>query len=369
MVNRLMTGGVEDDVRGEISRLRVLHVLDRSELGGAQRVALTLIDWLADLGVSTAVVAPDGVALDGLRSDVRHYPTAGRPSLSEIAAAIDSHRPAVLHTHQRREALIAGAVGRMRGIPTVEHAHTVLPGRRHRSLSFRSRRIYAVSPSVARMVVDDYGARADRVRIIPNAGAVPVLLEPPGPSYRLVLPDVPWEILGIGRMTEQKNPLRFVSVIARLTRIHPVRARWIGEGPLLAPARRLAEVLDAPVDFVGRSLRVADELDGADALLMTSGWEGLPLAALEAHARGRVVFATESSRVPVPDALRSRYVVDDGVSDEDFARLIAATLTAPDTVASDAARVHADAAERADPDALFAPILADYRELSSRVRV
>ncbi len=368
MVNRLMTRDAEGEVRDEISRLRVLHVLDSSELGGAQRVALTLVNWLRDLGVDTAVVAPDGAVLDEAR-DLRRFPSKGRPRLGEIGAAIDSFRPTVLHAHQRREALVAGIAGRMRGIPTVEHAHTVLPGHRHRSLSFRSRRIYAVSPDVARMVVDDYGARAERVRVIPNVGAVSVAAEPPSPSYRLVLPDVPWEILGIGRMTEQKNPLRFVSVVARLNRIHPVHARWIGEGPLLSPARRLADVLGAPVDFVGRSTRIAEELDGVDALLMTSEWEGLPLAALEAYARGRVVFATESSRVPVPDALRTRYVVDDGASDEDFAGRIADTLSVADGVASDAVTVHADAARRADLDGLFAPILADYRDLTSRARV
>ncbi|TQJ30870.1 glycosyltransferase involved in cell wall biosynthesis [Microbacterium sp. SLBN-146] len=368
MVNRLMTSDVQDDARGEISRLRVLHVLDSSGLGGAQRVAMTLVEWLRDLGVDTAVVAPDGAILDGA-GDLRQFPSKGRPGFGEISAAIDAFRPTVLHAHQRREALVAGIAGRMRGIPTVEHAHTVLPGHRHRGLSFRSRRIYAVSPDVARMVVDDYRASAERVRVIPNIGAVPVATEAPGPSYRLVLPDVPWEILGIGRMTEQKNPLRFVSVVARLNRIRPVHARWIGEGPLLSPARRLAAVLGAPVDFVGRSVQIAEELDGVDALLMTSEWEGLPLAALEAYARGRVVFATESSRVPAPEALRARYIVDDGTTDEDFARRIADTLSVADGVASDSVAVHADAARRADLDGLFAPILADYRDLSSRGRV
>lgn len=364
-----IASGVEGDLANESARPRVLHVLDSLEVGGAQRVALSLVDWLSTRGVPTAVLAPDGAMLERPHRGWMHLRSSGRPGLGDVASAIHSFRPTVMHAHQRREALVAGLAGRMRGIPTVEHAHTVLPGRRLASLSFRSRRIYAVSPDVARMVVEDYEAPAERVRVIPNLGAVPPVAQPPVPSDRLLSPEAPWHIVGIGRMTEQKNPLRFVSVIARMNRIHPVRARWVGEGPLLTPSRQLADVLDSPVEFVGASQHVEQELDWADALLMTSSWEGLPLVALEAYARGRVVFATEASRVPVPAGLRALYVLDDHVSDDAFARRIADALTDIGALAADMAAVHAEALRRADRDAAFGPILADYRELSPVVRV
>lgn len=365
---RTIASDIEGDLTHENTPPRVLHVLDSFELGGAQRVALNLVEWLAARGVPTAILAPEGALLERPRAGWAYFRSKGRPNLAEAAAAIDAFRPTVLHAHQRREALTAGLAGRMRGIPTVEHAHTLLPGQRFRSLSFRSRRIYAVSPDVARMVIEDYDAPAARVRVIPNLGAVDLIDQAPAPSSRLMVPDARWRVLGIGRMTEQKNPLRFVAVMARLNRIHPVAARWIGEGELLAPARRLADVLDAPVEFAGPSHHIEQELDRADALVMTSGWEGVPLVALESYARGRVVFATESSRVPVPAALRARYVVDDEIGDEAFARRIADTLVDGEVVASDAVTVHAEAVRRADRDAVFGPILEDYRALT-RTRV
>lgn len=365
----MITSDVEGELARENSRVRVLHVLDSFELGGAQRVALTLVDWLTAQGVSTAIVAPQGELLNRPRGGWTYFPTAGRPSFGDVAAAIDRFRPTVIHAHQRREAVIAGAAGRLRGVPTVEHAHTLLPSRRLRSLSFRSRRVYAVSPDVARMVVEDYRAPADRVRVIPNLGAVTLASTAPVLPDRLLSPGASWRIIGIGRMTEQKNPLRFVSVIARLAAMHPVRARWIGEGPLMNPAQRLAEVLDAPVRFTGPTQQIEDEFDEADAVVMTSSWEGLPLVALEAYARGRVVFATESSRVPVPDELRGRYVVDDTADAETFARRIATTLSDLGQLAEDTTAVHAAAVQRADRDTAFAPILHDYRALSARTHV
>lgn len=347
----------------------MLHVLDSFELGGAQRVALTLVDWLTTQGVSTAIVAPRGELVTRPRGGWAYIPTKGRPSFGDVSFAIDLFRPTVIHAHQRREALIAGAAGRLRGVLTVEHAHTLLPSRRLRSLSFRSRRVYAVSSDVARMVIDDYRASADRVRIIPNLGAVTLAPTAPALPQGLLNPGASWRIVGIGRMTEQKNPLRFVSVIARLAEMHPVRARWIGDGPLMKPAQRLAEVLDAPVRFTGQSHQIEDELDQADAILMTSGWEGVPLVALEAYARGRVVFATESSRVPVPDELRARYVVDDAADAEVFARRIATTLSDLGQLEADTTTVHAAAVQRADRDTAFAPILEDYRALSTRAHL
>lgn len=116
----------------------------------------------------------------------------------------------------------------------------------------------------------------------------------PGPSS--VIASGEWggdglRVLGVGRLSPQKDPLRFVESIAELAKAVHVSAVWIGEGEMRAQAQELATTLDAPIRFPGRRDDVVDWMRSADVLLMTSGWEGLPLVALEALASELTVIA------------------------------------------------------------------------------
>jgi glycosyltransferase involved in cell wall biosynthesis len=68
-----------------------------------------------------------------------------------------------------------------------------------------------------------------------------------------------------------------------------------GDGPLQDDLQRQAEKLDiAPsVRFLGARSDVDSLLSAADITVLTSDWEGLPLAVLESMAAGRPVVATD----------------------------------------------------------------------------
>lgn len=322
--------------------------------------------WLVAQGGHATITGPPGPLVERLPPGVGFEPLPrGAWSIAALARVVGRSQPAILHAHQRRQALEAGIVGRALGVPVVEHAHSVLPSVRPRALSFRSRTVFSVGPNVTRMIVEDVGRPPARVLEIGNV-----------PSHRGGPPPTPWHrdgsaplrLVGIGRLVEQKDPVRFVRVVAALARSQAVYARWLGDGPLLEEARSAAAALGAPVDFVGASDDVVAELDASDALVMTSRWEGSPLVALEAALRRRIVFSTAASGVDVPPYARTTVVVPDGCDDDTFAAVILSAFREPDRISSIADAAHEHAAHDLVPSRVFAPVLATYRELAAERR-
>jgi glycosyltransferase involved in cell wall biosynthesis len=344
-----------------------MHVVDNLGQGGAQQVVVDLSNWLArDNGVEVSVYGEPGSAVGQLASSVRFVAGERNGFLGqtkELLGAVREIRPHILHAHQRREALQALLVGRVLGIPVVEHAHTRLPSVRPRALSFRSRVIFAVGPTVAEMVVHDARRPRERVVVVGNAPAQRQVGTPSTPNT----PSSPLRVLAVGRLAEQKDPLRFVRVIAQLARELPVDATWAGDGELSASARRLARELGAPIDFIGHVDDVSSRLDDAHCLVMTSRWEGTSLAVLEAFDRQRPVVATASASNGLLTEGRGFEVADDA-TDKQFAATIAGLVENDDDRlrAIHAAKRWVDA--EASPERVFGPVLAAYRRLLEPVR-
>lgn len=343
---------------------RVLHVLDEFSWGGAQRVALDLVRYAAARGIECTVTGRDGpvrAAFDATPG-VTAVPMTGASVLAQVRqlrAVTRSTSATILHAHQRREALVANIVGRTAGVPTVEHAHTVLPSLRMRALSFRSDRIFAVSEGVRAMVAE--AGAGHRVVLVGNTASrvttsAPLPWRPPGPTE-------PLRLVGVGRLVQQKDPIRFVRVIAAVARRRPVDAVWLGSGPLERAAAATAAALDAPVRFIGQSEDVVAALDRAHGLLMTSAWEGLPLVILEAFARRRPVFATMACGGDGVLAAGRACVVPDDTDTATFAASIIGSIDGSDMLQQlERAAAYAQAQS---PDRVFGRVLAEYAQLWS----
>lgn len=341
-----------------------LHVLDSLHPGGAQNVAIDLASWLVGKGGDVTIAAPDGPLADRLPSGVAFEPLpTGPAAVGGLARAVLARRPRILHAHQRRQALEAAMIGRVLGVPVVEHAHTVLPQTRLRALSFRSAVVFSVGEGVSRMVIERFGRDAGRVLTIGN---VPAHRSGPAPVARHAAhrDGAPLRLLGIGRLVEQKDPERFVRVVAAVARHRAVTARWLGDGPLLEPARAIARRLDSPVEFPGTSDDVVAELDASDALLMTSRWEGNPLVALEALLRRRPVFSTAASGVELPDGAAAILTAPNASDDDAFAAVILSAFASGPVLDGFVERAHRHVADDLVPDRVYAPVLREYRRVA-----
>jgi len=101
-------------------------------------------------------------------------------------------------------------------------------------------------------------------------------------------------VLWVGRLEEQKDPALMVRVAAELKRRgDPFHLHVVGDGELREPVQRLVRDagLDSAVTLHGARADVQRWYRGADALLMTSVFEGVPCVVYEAMAMGLPVVA------------------------------------------------------------------------------
>jgi glycosyltransferase involved in cell wall biosynthesis len=167
-------------------------------------------------------------------------------------------------------------------------------------------RVFSVSETTARQLVDHLGVPAAKVRIAPTG--VPerfftVIPEPSAEELRVVF---------IGNLSAEKDPLAALDVLAAARRQAPMTLRFLGAGPLQSALERgvVERELGDCVGILGSVADVLPHLAWADALLLTSKTEGLPGVPLEAGAAAvpSVVYAAGGAAETVLDGETGRVV-------------------------------------------------------------
>jgi len=146
-------------------------------------------------------------------------------------------------------------------------------------------------------------ARPDRIRAIasPVDDDIPVASQANRRRARLAL-GIPPGVKVIGtaaRLDPQKAPLDLVRAVAELPR-NDVRLVWLGDGELRSQTERLIERLGIGHRCVlaGERADAASLLPAFDVFALSSLYEGLPCAAVEAMKCGVPVVATAVNSVP-----------------------------------------------------------------------
>jgi glycosyltransferase involved in cell wall biosynthesis len=343
--------------------MRILHVTDDLAVGGSQLVLAELANSQAAAGHQVAVAAGAGdlwAELD--RSIVRYQHPGGRLSRRELLPSVRCLLVAqswdVVHTHQRGVSTAVWLTRRGTYLAHVEHVHSVFPTRSFRRTSFRGDALIACGSAVARMLVDDYGRPPSRVHTIPNGVRDHGVRRKPRPADDGVL-----RVLNIGRVDQVKDPERFVRVLAELAgQAVEFRAKWIGDGSLLAPARRLVHEagLSGVVEFPGGRRPAVDALADTDIFFLTSAKEGLPLSVIEAGAAGCAVVAPNVGSMT--DVIRhghNGWLYSPGARPPEVADLLAEVASGPEILN----RTGTHAREVFERDFEFARVYRDIEEV------
>jgi glycosyltransferase involved in cell wall biosynthesis len=310
--------------------IRVLTIITRLELGGAQRVALHTVSHL-DREFFQAGLAwgPGDVLDDEARAfdDVARFEIndLGRPiaplkdlrALAGLRAAIRRFRPQVVHTHSSKAGVLGRCAARLEKVPVVIHTvhgfgFTPLQSPAKRAVFFRVEKLAArwTDHFVAVSQVNlDKGVElglwtVDQASVI-RAGVDLDRFRVPGDGretrLRLGVPEGAPLVTQIGNFKPQKAPLDFVHAAAQIADTMPeARFVMVGDGPLLGEAQaRAAELgLADRLVFCGWWDDVPGLLAATSVSVLSSLHEGLPCSVVESLAAGVPVVATAVDGTP-----------------------------------------------------------------------
>lgn len=282
---------------------RVLFVLTALSVGGAEVQVLTIMKAMRDLGWKPALIALAGGPLEDqvraagfpLRILTGRIGVHDPRLVFELARAFADFRPSVVHSHTAPANLLSRAARLMYWVPRlISTAHNVHEGR-YRHLYYRATDPLAtittnVSRAAALRYIELGAAPRNRMLCTPNAiDTTAFRREADWRAARraeLGLTDqFMW--LAVGRFQTQKAYPRMLDAFEQHLKTFPADTLYlVGTGELLEAitheARRPS--LLGRVHVLGRRLDVVQLMSAADAYLMSSDWEGLPIVLLEAAA-------------------------------------------------------------------------------------
>lgn len=279
--------------------MRVLHVIQELRTGGAEHVVASLVRGATEQGHEVAVASAPGAIAGEL--GLRPFPLPlleRRPWRVPLGAwrvrrAIAAFRPDVVHAQNPGMAvLVALATARGRrpralvsvhGVPEADYRPAA------RLLRAAGLHVVACGPGVESGLAE---AGLPGVETIPNA------VPPAPPPYdraelerELGLAGGQKLVVAVGRLVAVKNHALAIDALAR---VPGAMLAIVGEGPLADALAARAASLDVADRVVLTGLRrdARAIMGAADAVVVPSVEEGLPLAALEALAARTPVVAT-----------------------------------------------------------------------------
>jgi glycosyltransferase involved in cell wall biosynthesis len=205
-------------------------------------------------------------------------------------------------------------------------------------------------------------ADPSRVTVIRAAFELPRFADRDGARRAMSIPAGVVAVGWVGRLCLQKDPITFVRAMRGAER-RDLLGLMAGDGPLKGDVIRACGGSGA-VRLLGWVADPAQLLAAADLFVSTSKWEGMPLAALEAAARGLPLILTDvPGNRDLADAGTEAILVPAGDGDA-VAAAIQQLADDPPLRARMGEAASAIARRTFTPEALAEDVLAVYRNLA-----
>lgn len=280
----------------------VLHILNTNTYSGAENVAITIIRAMSRLypDYRLVYVSPDGPIRDRLSAEGVEFEPVQKLSRREMRRVVKKYSPDLIHAHDFTASVVSAFATR---VPLISHIHNNPPwlGRIcPRTLAYgltspRYKHVLGVSPSVFEEYIFG-GLIKKKSHVIGN----PIDLQTIRDAAERAENIDGYDVVFLGRLSEPKNPVMFVDVIAELLERVAVRVAMIGDGEMKECVKERIESLGLGecVTMLGFLDNPHGVLASSRLLCMTSTWEGYGLVAAEALALGKPVVATPVGGVP-----------------------------------------------------------------------
>ncbi|MDN3646437.1 glycosyltransferase [Pontixanthobacter aestiaquae] len=300
----------------------IVHFLFEPGNGGLDRVAILLANGMAARGLNSELWLTESEGpLASLISDVvtvRMVPSVsfgGRgvklfqqiPALSRM---IKQHRPAAIFSAGNQSNLTIALARKMAGTRDTKIIQKITnpisrPGMSGLVTAIRTARF---KRTVARgdicLTLSEADAKAyaqlmpevgNKFRPVKNAYVTNAMLDL-GKEARTRRSSAPCKLLCVGRLEYQKDHANLIKALARIKNL-PWQMHILGDGSLEAELKALASQLGVAdrLEFAGFVDDPTSAYAASDIMVLSSRWEGLPAAPLEAMAAGCDVVTTDCS--------------------------------------------------------------------------
>ena len=294
--------------------MRIVYVLTSLGMGGAERQVLALGERMAARGhtVSLLILRPPlaeewPTRLGVFHLDMRRNPLAVLRAVARGRRFLAQLQPQIVHSHGFHGNIMARLFHAL-AIATapISTIHNVYEGGHARMLSYRmtdplSRITTAVSAVAAERFIKARAMPASKSIVLTNGIDSTEFAPSQERRDRIrfdmqVTGEFVW--LAAGRIVPAKNYPNLLRAFANVHAAFPSAQLWIaGEGSD-AESPRLRELatelgLGDQLRWLGLRRDLPALLDAADAFVLSSAWEGMPLAAGEAMSMEKPVVATD----------------------------------------------------------------------------
>ena len=306
--------------------MRILLVTTGLKMGGAEHQVVALARAFLGIGHEVAILSlsagreidlPAGAHVVEL--NMRKTPAGMARSLCQARALVRSWQPDVIHAHMVHANLFARALTRIvRCPPLVCTAHSFREGGRLRMLAYRATDGWSsltthVSNDGRSGMIAVGAVPAQRIVVMPNG--IDVDRFRPDPALRVATRErlgIDADarlVLNVGRLAPEKAQDLLIRAFARIDASMPAHLLIAGGGALRQPlADQVTSLgLASRITLLGPRDDVPALLNAADAFVLSSNIEGLPMVLVEALACGCPVVSTDAPGVV--EVLRDQGVV------------------------------------------------------------
>ena len=307
--------------------MRIFILSTSMGMGGADQQILILAQAMKARGHEVRIVALAPLGAMGLEARRAGIPTESLdlqrnlgivPRFFRLVRMIREWRPDVLHSHMVHANLMARAARALAPVPAlISTIHSINDGGAVRMAAYRLTnglvdRFTIISRIAAQRYVTIGAVPEARLQVVPNTVDTARFRRLPNVRAALrrelgVGDGFLW--LAVGRFEPAKDYPTMIAAFARLAAERPKsELLLVGEGSLKGEVERLIRQgrLEGRVRLLGVRRDVPELLSAADGYVLSSAWEGMPVALLEAAAVELPVVATRVGGVPE--------VVEDGTT-------------------------------------------------------
>ncbi len=275
--------------------IKVLHLLNTGKYSGAENVAITIINNTKDR-FNHIYISPEGEIRDILKDNKIEFCSVEKINYAELKRVIKLYNPDVIHAHDFTTSIIASLF--QKKVKVISHIHNNPPWLEKYGIysilyflcakSFK--KILCVSDSIQNEYVFATFLK-NKMDTIGNPVDINLIKKK---SNEFCI-EGKFDLIFIGRLCEQKNPMLFLDIIERVSQVYPnIKVAILGDGEYKDEIKRVLKEkkLEDKVILYGFISNPYPYLKNAKVLCMTSLWEGYGLVAVEALALNKPVLAT-----------------------------------------------------------------------------